>query len=113
MIEFLKEHENHLEVSGLISHVASDGGDAAEKLQSEITTIALDNWWPPYNEHEMESCRSAIQEEKSVIFEKTTVKRSMEGKDDNEKARLIAEYTKRMQDARKNRKKKNGGNSNV
>ena len=114
VIEYAKEHDNQIDVSTLVGHVAAQGPDDAEDLQSTIIAIALDNWWPPYDDHEMESCLAAIQEQKSAIYDKATIERSMNGKSGGEKARLIADYAKRRKQALEDKKKrKTGGDNNA
>ncbi|MBP5091125.1 MAG: DNA primase [Bacilli bacterium] len=112
IIDYAKSHDDEVDVSGLVSQIAATGADDSEELQSSITTIALDNWWPPYNLHEMEVCREAINEGKSAAFAKSMIERSMEGKSDEEKARLIKDYARRKREDQKNRKKRIGGNTN-
>lgn len=95
IIEYVRKHETPVEVSALVSEIAASGGDGSDELENEVSTIAMDDWWPPFSQKTIKDCHRAIKEEKEKVFEKTSTQQSLEGKDVKDKARLISDYAKR------------------
>jgi DNA primase len=104
--EYVDERKKPIEVSSLISDIASGDSPDSDELQSELTKIAEDNYHPPYSPQTMEDCAKAIAEEKGRLYDKAETEKALQGKTDEEKAAVIQAYVERRQAQRAAKKKK-------
>lgn len=102
--EYVDKRKEAVNVASLLSDIASSAPPDADVLSDEITKVASDDYHPPYTERSMPDCAEAIAEEKSRLSDMNETEKSLQGKSDEEKAILIAQYAQRRQE-RVNKKK--------
>jgi DNA primase len=98
ILEYADKNAKPADVSSLVTSIASRGGENTDQLENDVSTLSLDDWWPPYDPKILEECLHVIKEEKDKIYDKTQTVQSLEGKNPKDKARLIADYAKRKAD---------------
>jgi tRNA A-37 threonylcarbamoyl transferase component Bud32 len=97
IVDYMEKYQKQADVSSLLSEIAASGGsEESDSLSNEITTLAMESNLPPYSEEEIQQCAAVIKEEKGKIYEKRTIDRSLDGKAEEDKVRLINEYAKKV-----------------
>ena len=97
IVDYMEKYQKQADVSSLLSEIAANGGsEESDSLSNEITTLAMESNLPPYSEEEIQQCAAVIKEEKGKIYEKRTIDRSLDGKAEEDKVRLINEYAKKV-----------------
>ena len=94
IIEYMKRGEKAVDVSALVAEISASGTEDSDLLESLLSTIAMENWWPDFSEDQLRLCKDAIVKEKEKIYQRTMLERAVAGKSKEDKARLIAEYAK-------------------
>jgi DNA primase len=95
ILEYTEKNDKPADVSALVSQIAASGGENSDQLENDVSTLSLDDWWPPYDAKILDECYKVIKEEKEKVNDKTLTVASLEGKGPKDKARLIADYAKR------------------
>lgn len=95
LVDYMQNHDDLEPVDVLASMEASDL-ENKDVLINEITTLYLEKTHPQYCSKELlGNLLEAINDEKERIFEQDTLERSLAGKSELEKARILAEYNRR------------------
>ncbi|MBO4540899.1 MAG: DNA primase, partial [Bacilli bacterium] len=65
IIEYLKRKgESKVDVSQLVNDIAASGNENLDELESSLSTIAMDDWWPSFSDDQLRLCKKTIQDEK-------------------------------------------------
>lgn len=95
LVDYMQNHDDLEPVDVLASMEASDL-ENKDVLINEITTLYLEKTHPQHCSKELlGNLLEAINDEKERIFEQDTLERSLAGKSELEKARILAEYNRR------------------
>jgi len=95
ILDYTEKNDKPADVSALVSQIAASGSENSDQLENDVSTLSLEDWWPPYDAKILDECYKVIKEEKEKVNDKTLTVASLEGKDPKDKARLIADYAKR------------------
>lgn len=96
VIEYLKRNDKQpIDVSNLVADISASGAENSDVLESSLSTIAMDDWWPECSDDQLSLCKQTIDKEKEKLYEKTMIAKAIVGKTQEDKARLIAEYAKK------------------
>ncbi|MCQ2742375.1 MAG: DNA primase [Bacilli bacterium] len=101
ILDYVSAHDEPAHVSNLLGVIASSGKEDASALNDVLSDVALDNFWPPYSRKSVEQARLMIEDQKKSIYHKNITMRSLEGKSQEDKVRLIAEYAKQKEKEKK------------
>lgn len=106
VVDYVEKRNESVRVSSLLGDIASSGVDNVDELEGKLSEIATDNYHPPYSPETIEECALAIKQEKDKIHDQKTTAASLQGKSDEEKARILKDYAARREERLKNRTKK-------
>ena len=84
-----------VDVSKLINHLEMSDASNKEELVNAVATLSSENYHPECTEKLLDECAETIKEEKDEIYDKEMLNKALEGKNDEEKARIIGEYAKK------------------
>lgn len=95
LLDYLTKNDS-LQPLDIISSIENSDLDNKVEIINEITTLFLENNHPQKcDEKLLNNLLDSITLEKDKIFEEDTLKRSLEGKSELEKARILADYNRR------------------
>jgi len=94
IVEYKSKNEK-IEIPTLLTELAQSEVDPKGQMQNEITTISLENFHPECTDTLLEECHQVIVEERQDLYDKEVLEKSLVGKTDIEKARIIAAYNKK------------------
>ena len=111
VIDYSKVHDN-ISMHDIMSSLEMSELENKDSLVREVVDMSLENMHNKTCSQELlENLLSSIEDEKDKIFEKDVLTESLNGKDELEKARILAEYNRRkMKKVELENKKKEGGN---
>lgn len=84
---------NKIDLSSIINDIETSDISNREKVINELIEISLQKQ-PHCSESLLEDCRKVIEEERIKINERDILDNSMKGKDEVEKARILADYVR-------------------
>ena len=100
---FVEENkEEELEPRYIISEIASSDDENKENLINALTDLCVKDKYPVLGEELWEDLYQTIYREREKIFNEDTLKASLNGKDELEKARIMTEYN-RQRDKKMNK----------
>lgn len=95
LVDYMQNHDN-LEPADIITSLEMSDLDNKQSLINEMTSLFLEKNHPQKcDDALLNNLLDSISEEKEKIFEKDTLNQSLEGKDELEKARIVADYNRR------------------
>lgn len=94
IIDYEQQYKK-IDVSELISQLESSDSSNKEELVKTITRISAENYHPKFSITLLDECFKTIKREKNDFYDKETLKKALEGKNDEEKARIIADYARK------------------
>lgn len=94
IIDYEQQYKK-IDVSELISQLESSDSSNKEELVKTITRISAENYHPKFSITLLDECSKTIKREKNDFYDKETLKKALEGKNDEEKARIIADYARK------------------
>jgi hypothetical protein len=95
VVDYVEKRKAPVDVKSLLGDIAGSGADNADEVEAKVSEIVSDSYHPPYSEKTISDCALAIREEKDRAYDKETTEKAIEGKSEQEKTRIIAEYAKR------------------
>jgi hypothetical protein len=90
----------------LLGDIANSGAENADELEAKVSDISSDNYHPPFSKKALDDCSLAIKQEKDRLYDRNVTEKALEGKSDEEKAKIIQEYAARRAQRLKERAKK-------
>lgn len=100
IIDYLNNHET-LDVAKLINEISLKDAANKDEVINEITSFAVKATVPPVNEEILEDLKTTMNEEKSKLHEREKLEKSLIGKTEKEKARIIDDYNRTLRKRRK------------
>lgn len=100
IIDFLNNNET-LDVSQLINDISLKDVANKEEVINEISSFAVKFTVPPVNEEILNDLKQTMIEEKTILHEKETLEKSLIGKSETEKARIIDDYNRSLRKRKK------------
>ncbi|MFA5283268.1 MAG: DNA primase [Bacilli bacterium] len=94
IIDYEQQYKK-IDVSELISQLESSDSSNKEELVNAITRISSENYHPMFSITLLDECSKTIKREKNDFYDKETLKKALEGKNNEEKARIIADYARK------------------
>ena len=95
---FVEENkEEELEPRYIISEIASSDDENKENLINALTDLCVKDKYPVLGEELWEDLYQTIYREREKIFNEDTLKASLNGKDELEKARIMTEYNRQRE----------------
>lgn len=95
---FVNENQNEeLEPRFIISEIASSDDENKETLINALTDLCVKDKYPILGEELWDDLYQTIAQEKEKIFNEDTLKASLNGKDELEKARIMSEYNRQRE----------------
>ncbi len=109
VIDYAKVHDNFTMID-IMSSIEASELENKDEMVREVSDMSFETMHNNECTKELlENLLSSIEEEKEKIFEKDTLEMSLSGKDPLEKARILAEYNRRMMKKVEEKQKKDGG----
>ena len=109
VIDYAKVHDDFTMVD-IMSSIEASELENKDEMVREVSDMSFETMHNNHCTKELlENLLSSIEEEKEKIFEKDTLEMSLSGKDPLEKARILAEYNRRMMKKVEEKQKKDGG----
>ncbi|MDY0101146.1 MAG: toprim domain-containing protein, partial [Bacilli bacterium] len=100
IIDFLNNHET-LNVSQLINDISLKDVANKEEVINEISSFAVKFTVPPVNDDILSDLKKTMNEEKTKLHEKEKLEKSLIGKSETEKARIIDDYNRKLRKGKK------------
>ncbi len=95
VVDYVKNN-NAIDVNGLISSIEISGDPRSDELIRELTDISFERNHPSNcNEDYLDSILKTIKEEEKKMYDESLLERMLQGKDELEKARIIADWNRR------------------
>lgn len=95
---YVNENQSEdLEPRIIVSEIADSEDEDKEELINALTDLCIKNKYPISGEELWEDLHKTIMQEKERIFNEDTLKASLSGKDELEKARIMTEYNRRRE----------------
>lgn len=92
------------DVATLMATIAGDENANSDELCGKIAAIIDDNFHPPYSKSTMDEAFAVMNEEKDRIYQANRFKEELEGKTQDEKAKLLTERSKNVWNKLKRKK---------
>ena len=109
VIDYAKVHDDFTMID-IMSSIEASELENKDEMVREVSDMSFETMHNNKCTKELlENLLSSIEEEKEKIFEKDTLEMSLSGKDPLEKARILAEYNRRMMKKVEEKQKKDGG----
>ena len=93
VIEYSVDHDK-IESSDIISLIELSEVENKSDIVDEVTALSFEKT-PPYTKELMDECKDIISEERTKLYERSTIEKALEGKSSEEKARILKDYLKR------------------
>ncbi len=93
IIEYSNSHDV-IDTSNIIGLIETSEINNKEEVVNEVTSISFDKA-PPYSKELMDDCSEIINVERNKIYERNRTAKALEGKSDEEKARILRDYLNR------------------
>ena len=94
IIEYSEAHDK-INISNLISELSSSDMPNKDEMINEISSLSVETTHPQYSENTVADYTETIKKEMDSLYQRGNLEKAMEGKSEQEKARLINDYIKR------------------
>lgn len=101
IIEYESSH-NDINIPNIISELSMSEAPNKDKMINEITTLCVEKTYPKCNEEFLNDCGLTIKSEMESLYARDALSKAMEGKSEQEKARLIDDYLRNKRFNNKN-----------
>lgn len=96
-----KEQYGNVDITGIIQSIENSDEEKKDEIMSDVIDIMEEDFHPKKcNQELLDNLLDTIEGEKDRISEEDTLHDSLEGKDELEQARIIAEYNRRKANKR-------------